>query len=69
MQHNEKYSQNMRAKIRGLMEERGKKIFDGTGTVNGRTCYRIEQYETDPQLSTLIKIADDLDIDLMELFS
>lgn len=65
----EKYFQNLGAKIKHLREEKGidQKSFAFDCEIGRTQLYMIENGKTNPRLLTLIKIADGLEISVSEL--
>lgn len=66
-----KYFQTLGSKVRRLREEKGidQKSFAFDCEIGRTQLYMIENGRTNPRLSTLMKIADGLEISLSELVS
>ena len=65
---NPNYITRLQRNIRAVVEENGHKFWKGLKNTTQRQLYRIESGESIPSLKTLQSIADDLKIDMLELF-
>ena len=62
------YVERVKRNLRAVVDENGYTFTRGTGSISGRQLYRIEKGESIPTISTLQLIANDLEVDMLELF-